>query len=65
LESTALTIRVITETDDGNWDEATVDDIADSLRRSYELLVSDDVVVSSVAEIETAIDGASEIFTTI
>ena len=62
LESATLTIRVITESDDGNWAEASVDDIADALRRSYELLVSDDIVVSSVAEIESAIDGASEIF---
>jgi hypothetical protein len=62
IERATLGIRVISENSDGDWSEGTVDDIADTLRRSYELLVSEDVVVSSVAEIEDAIDFASDIF---
>jgi hypothetical protein len=62
IEKATLGIRVISENSDGDWSEGTVDDVADTLRRSYELLVSEDVVVSSVAEIEDAIDFASEVF---
>ena len=62
IERATLGIRVISENSDGDWSDGTVDDIADTLRRSYELLVSEDVVVSSVAEIEDAIDFASDIF---
>jgi hypothetical protein len=62
IEEATLGIRVISENSDGDWNEGNVDDIADTLRRSYELLVSEDVVVSSVAEIEDAIDAASEVF---
>jgi len=62
IERATLGIRVISESGDGDWSEGTVNDIADALRRSYELLVSEDVVVSSVGEIEDAIDTASDIF---
>ena len=62
IEKATLGIRVISENSDGDWTEGTVDDIADTLRRSYELLVNEDVVVSSVAEIEDAIDAASDVF---
>jgi hypothetical protein len=62
LESTTLEIRVISENGDGDWSRGTVDDIADALRHSYELLISDDVVLSSVEEIEKAIEFSSELF---
>lgn len=62
IDKAILGIRVISENSDGNWADGTVDDIADTLRRSYELLVSEDVVVSSVAEIEDAIETASDVF---
>lgn len=62
IEKATLGIRVISENGDGDWSEGSVDDMADTLRRSYELLVSEDVVVSSVAEIEAAIDMASDVF---
>jgi len=62
IEKATLGIRVISENSDGDWADGTVDDIADTLRRSYELLVTEDVVVSSVAEIEDAIEAASEVF---
>jgi hypothetical protein len=62
IEKATLGIRVISENSDGNWADGTVDDIVEALRRSYELLVSEDVVVSSVAEIEDAIEVASDVF---
>ena len=62
LEMATLEIRVISENSDGNWMEGTVDDIAEALRRSYELLVSEDVVVASVGEIASAIETASALF---
>lgn len=62
LEKATFGIRVISESNDGDWTEGTVDDIAEDLSRSYELLVSEDVVMTSVGEIEDAIEGASEIF---
>lgn len=62
IEKSILGIRVIAENSDGDWTEGTVDDIADTLRRSYELLVREDVVVSTVSEIEDAIDFASDVF---
>jgi hypothetical protein len=62
IENATLGIRVISESSEGDWTKGTIDDIADALRHSYDLLVSDDVVVSSVAEIEDAIDTASDIF---
>jgi hypothetical protein len=62
LERATLGIRVISENNDGDWADGTVDDIAEALRHSYELLVSEDVVVSSVAEIASAIEIASGLF---
>jgi hypothetical protein len=62
LEKARLGIRVISENSDGDWMEGTVDDVAEALRRSYELLVSEDVVVASVAEIAGAIETASDLF---
>lgn len=62
IESAQLTVRVISESNDGDWAKGKIDDIADALRRSYELLVTDDIVVSSVGQIEDAIEAASEVF---
>jgi hypothetical protein len=62
LEKATLGIRVISESNDGDWADGTVDDIAETLRRSYELLVSEDVVASSVGEIAGAIETASGLF---
>lgn len=62
LEKATVGIRVISENNDGDWTEGNVDDIAEALRRSYELLVSEDVVVASVGEIAGAIEQASDLF---
>jgi len=47
LEQSALTFRVISKGDDGEWAESTVDGLVEIQHRSYELLVNDDVVVSA------------------
>src|SRR5713226_356256 len=62
LENATLEIRVISENNDGDWMDGSVDDIAEALRRSYELLVSEDVVVASVGEIGSAVEHASDLF---
>lgn len=62
LERAVLVIRVISENNDGEWAEGTVDDIVETLRRSYELLVSEDVVVTAVGEIAGGIETASDLF---
>lgn len=59
LERATLIVRVISEGDDGNWAQTNVDGMTDILRRSYELLVSEDVVVTAVQDLEAAIDNAS------
>jgi len=58
-----LQVRVISERDDGDWADATVDDLAEILRRSYELLVGEDVVSSAVEQLTHAIDFATGIIT--
>lgn len=63
LERASLVIRVISENNDGEWADGTVDDIVETLRRSYELLVSEDVVVAAVMEIASGIETASNLFT--
>lgn len=63
LERALLVIRVISENNDGEWADGTVDDIVETLRRSYELLVSEDVVVAAVMEIASGIETASNLFT--
>lgn len=62
LQKAQLGIRVVSESNDGEWTTGTVDDVAEALRRSYELLVSEDVVVASVAEIGSSIETASNLF---
>jgi len=62
INEATLGIRVISESGDGNWATGNVNDVADALRRSYELLVSEDVVIHSVTELEDAIEAASNVF---
>jgi hypothetical protein len=62
LERASFGIRVVSESSEGDWTEGRLGEIVDALRRSYELLVSEDVVVTSVTEIESAIDTSSKIF---
>jgi hypothetical protein len=59
IEDATLIVRVISEGDEGEWAETNVDGIVEILRRSYELLVNEDVVASSVGSLEVAIENAS------
>jgi hypothetical protein len=65
LARARLQVRVISEGNQGDWADATVDGLGDTLRRSYELLVRDDVVLTAVAELEASIDSASEILASV
>ncbi len=64
LQKAQLGIRVVTrESNDGEWmlpGQRT--DVAEALRRSYELLVSEDVVVASVAGIGSSIENRQQPF---
>lgn len=59
MRASEYEIRIISEGSDGSWSKGPLDHITDILRRSYELLVSEDVVVRAVEEIATAIEAAS------
>ena len=61
LEKATLKVRVVTEASDGEWVDSTVDELTDILRRSYEVLVSEDVVAKAVAQLHDAIEAASAI----
>jgi hypothetical protein len=58
----SLIARVCSEGDDGAWTETTVDGMTEILRRSYELLVSEDVVITTATELEAVIDATSQVF---
>jgi hypothetical protein len=60
LDKAVLEVRAISDSDDGAWAQATVDNIADILRSSYELLISDDVVTKSVAELGNVIESTTQ-----
>ena len=59
IEKAPLKVRVLSESSDGEWADTNVNGLAGILRRSYELLVSEDVVKSSVTSLEEAIEQAS------
>lgn len=59
LSRSRLAVRVVSEGGEGEWAETTLDGIGDILRRSYELLVNEDVVVSAVDDLRGSIDAAS------
>jgi hypothetical protein len=59
IEHARLRVRVISEGDDGEWAETDVNGLVDILRRSYELLVNEDVVSRSATSLESAIEESS------
>lgn len=61
LAEASLMVRVISETSQGDWSETTIDGLTEILRRSYELLVSEDVVATAVEDLGSAIERASEL----
>jgi len=60
VDHATFRVRVFSEHADGEWATTTMDGLAEIVRAAYELLVSDDVVVNAVAELDAAIDAASE-----
>jgi len=60
LAKAELAVSVVTEGEEIGWSTGSLDNMTDMLRRSYELLVSEDVVASAVAELNSAIETASE-----
>jgi hypothetical protein len=48
--------------DDKTWMETSVDGLTEILRRSYELLVSEDVVITTATDLEESIESASQVF---
>jgi len=59
IEDATLTVRVVSESSEGEWSETNVDGVVEILHRSYELLVNEDVVASSVSSLGVAIESAS------
>jgi hypothetical protein len=62
LEKAGFHGRIISEAGDGQWSPMNLDGIGEALRRAYELLVTDDVVIRSVGELEQSIEAATELF---
>lgn len=60
LERANFLVRVVSEGDEGDWADTSVDGLTDILRRSYELLVSEDVVAGAVESLSEAIESASQ-----
>lgn len=61
LTNAELRVRVFVESGALDWETTRVAGLGDILRRSYELLVSEDVVASAVDELDQAIEAASEL----
>lgn len=61
LSRSSLTVRIICENDPGQWTETDIQGITDMLRRSYDLLVDEDIVASSVNDLDLVIGNASDI----
>lgn len=62
LAMTTFRVRVVSEAEEGSWMDADLDAIAGILLRSYEALVREDVVATSVEELNSAIDATSGLF---
>jgi hypothetical protein len=61
LAESRLTFKVISDSGEGTWSKGTVADLADVLRRSYDVLASQDVVGGSVEDLDRSIERAAEL----
>lgn len=61
LQTARMRFRVVSETNDGSWILGSIADVAEALRRSYEMLVTEDTVGAAVEELDSAIDKSAEI----
>jgi len=57
--ATAFSIKVFSETEQGDWTSSTLDSLSAVLRRSYESLVQEDVVNAAVDELKESIETAT------
>jgi hypothetical protein len=60
LERTSFSVAAFWSNDHIDWTNQTVDGLTEILRRSYGLLVSEDIVAESVNEIEEVIESCAE-----
>jgi len=60
MRSCMLRLRVFTEGERGDWTEASVDGLADVLRRAYDSLVRQDVLDAAVVELGNAIEDSCD-----
>ena len=57
--ATAFSIKVFSETEQGDWTSSNLDSLSAVLRRSYESLVQEDVVNAAVDELRESIETAT------
>jgi hypothetical protein len=62
LETSKLRIKVLTATKEEEWTESNIHGLSSILRRAYDILVEDDVVIISVDRLKDAIEKASDLF---
>lgn len=61
LNKAHFEVRVVSESDDGEWVNATVDSLAEILKHGYDVVVGEDVVVRSVEDLSAAIETATDV----
>lgn len=59
MSSATLRIRIYTEGEVGSWSEATVDGLAEVLRRAYDSLIRQDILEAAVVELRASIEESS------
>jgi len=57
LENSLLGMAVVTEAEETGFTEATIDSLSGALRRAFDQLVQEDVVVRAVAALEAGVNG--------
>jgi hypothetical protein len=60
LMEKTLRIRIFSESDEGNWTNSDIDGISAMLRRTYDSLITEDVVNNSVDELRESIEEAAQ-----
>ncbi len=60
--TTTFSIKVFSETEQGDWTSSSLDGLSAVLRRSYESLVQEDVVNAAVDELKESIETATSDF---
>jgi hypothetical protein len=60
LGRATMMVRVVSEHDDGEWIEATVDGIADILRHAYDIVIGEDLVLRSVEDLSGSIEAVTQ-----